>query len=206
MLKIGERFIPHPNLKRVYRVYLMLAAVPMFIASLLPIWAVSTFEPEVWRFSWGYTFIPLIVVVFIVGFIAYWIPKYYHSISYTLTEDEVVVERGVWWKMKHLVPYARVMSVDIIQGPISRFFGLGSIHVHTAGYTGPAGGTSGPGTRGAEACIWGVQNFVEIRNIIIGFVRGKPLFAAPAADISLQILEELKKIREALEEKSQKNS
>lgn len=50
-----------------------------------------------------------------------------------------------------------MMSVDVIQGPISRRFGVGSVHVHTAGYTGPAGGTAGPGARGAEADLFLAQ-------------------------------------------------
>lgn len=73
------------------------------------------------------------------------------------------------------------------------------MHVQTAGYTGPAGGSAGPGTRGAEATIWGVTNFTEIRDLIISMVRGRSLFGTPEKrDIELQILEELKKIRKAL--------
>lgn len=159
-LKVGERFKPHPNLKKVYGVYLLLVAIPIFIAAVLPIWAVFTFEPAIWRSAWLFTFIPLIGAFAVFGFVAYWIQKYYNSIYFALEKDEVVVERGVWWKMRHVVPYSRIMSIDIIQGPISRKFGLGSVHVYTAGYTGPAGGSAGPGARGAEAVIWGVTNFI----------------------------------------------
>jgi hypothetical protein len=140
-------------------------------------------------------------VIAVVAFVAYWIQKYHASITYTLTSDEVLVERGVWWKMKHTVPYARVMSIDVIQGPLSRRFGIGSVQIYTAGYTGPAGGTAGPGSRGAEASIWGVTNFVEIRDTILGFVRNRPLFGRPGRetpDISLEILKELKSIRKAI--------
>jgi len=201
-LKIGRRFVPHLNLKKVYFIYLGLVAIIPLIATSLPIWAVFTFAPEVWRVAWAYLFIPLIIVLVILGFLAYWILKYYGSISYTLREDEVMVERGVWWKMRHVVPYARVMSVDVIQGPISRRFGIGSVQVHTAGYTGGRGGTAGPGARGAEAAIWGVPNFVEIRDAIIELVRGRPLFGMPrtaAPDIGSEMLKELKKIRKAVE-------
>lgn len=196
-MKIGEKFAPHPNLKKVYFTYLGLAAIGPLIAASLPIWAVWTFAPDVWQVAWPYLFIPLAIVLTIIGLVAYWIPKYYDSITYALKEDEVMVERGVWWKMKHVVPYARVMSVDVVQGPISRRFGIGSVHVHTAGYTGPAGGTAGPGTRGAEACIWGVPNPVEIRDIVIKLMRGRPLFVAP--DIGSEMLKELRLIRRAME-------
>lgn len=201
VLKIGERFSPHPNLKRVYFVYLVLAiAIPVIVSLLLPL-AAFALVPEIWHTPWPLLFIPLAITLIIACFVAYWIPRYCSSISYMLSEDEVMVERGVWWKMRHVVPYARIMSVDIIQGPVSRRFGIGSVHVHTAGYTGSAGGTAGPGVRGAEATIWGIPNFVEIRDTILNLVRGRPLFAAPRAearDVDIEILKELKAIREAL--------
>ncbi|MEM4521039.1 MAG: PH domain-containing protein [Candidatus Bathyarchaeia archaeon] len=133
----------------------------------------------------------------------YWIKRYYDSIYFLLSKDEVVVERGVWWRMRHTVPYSRIMSVDVIQGPILRLFSLGSVHIHTAGYTGPAGGSAGPGTRGAEAVIWGAQNFNEVREAVLSMVRGRPLFATAAApDTSREILEELRSIRKILEKES----
>jgi hypothetical protein len=47
-----------------------------------------------------------------------------------------------------------------------------------------------------------VPNFVEIRDAIIGLVRGRPLFGVSgtaAPDIGSEILKELKKIRKAVE-------
>ena len=200
-MKIGERFLPHPNLKWVYYVYLVLAGViPLTLSLLLPM-AAFRYVPEIWQSPWPFLFIPLTVTLTVILIAAYWVPRYCSSIFYMLSEEEVMVERGVWWKMKHVVPYARVMSVDIIQGPISRHFDVGSVHVHTAGYTGPAGGTAGPGTRGAEATIWGIPNFVDVRNTIIDSVRQRPLFAALGTgvhDLGFEILEELKAIKEIL--------
>ena len=199
-MRIGEKFAPHPNLKKVYHTYLGLAAILPLFATLLPIWVVRVFEPVKWGEIWPYLLIPPSIVIMIIAFVAYWIRRYYSSITYTLTKDEVVVERGVWWRMKHVVPYARVMSLDVIQGPISRRFGIGSVQVYTAGYTGRAGGTAGPSTRGAEASIWGVPNFIEIRNTIIKSVRGRPLFGAPGApEVGSEMLKELRKIRKAVE-------
>jgi uncharacterized protein len=200
-LIIAERFSPHPNLKRVYYVYLVLAAVIPLAGSLLLPLVAFLYVPKIWQSPWPLVFVPLIVAFTIIFIAAYWIPRYCSSISYMLSEEEVMVERGVWWKMKHAVPYARVMSVDIIQGPISRCFGVGAVHVHTAGYTGPAGGTAGPGTRGAEATIWGIPNFLEVRNRIIDNVRQRPLFAGSKVsthDLGSEILEELKAIRQLL--------
>lgn len=205
MLKIGERFSPHPNLKKVYFTYLVLAAIPLLVAAKLPILITYIFFPTTWQSMWAYLLIPLIVAFLVLGFVAYWIQRYCSSISYALTDEEVLVERGVWWKMKHVVPYARVMSIDIIQGPISRHFGVGAVHVYTAGYTGQAGGTAGPSIRGAEATIWGVQNFQEIRDKILEMVRGRPLFGVSKVavpDWGSKVLDELKRIRKAVEKQT----
>ncbi len=200
-MEIGKKFAPHPNLKKLYYTYLVLAGIAPLIVSLIPIFATISFAPNIWHAAWMFLILPLVIVVAVMCFAVYWIRKYYSSISYTLTADEVLVERGVWWKMKHMVPYARVMSIDVIQGPMSRKFGIGSVQVYTAGYTGPAGGTAGPGSRGAEASIWGVTDFVEIKDTIMGFVRNRPLFGAPktgTADVGQDILKELKSIRKAV--------
>ena len=178
----------------------MAASIPL-IVTIIPILAVPVFSPQVWQAAWFFICLPFVISVAIVVFTIYWIEKYFASITFTLTEGEVLVERGVWWKMKQMVPYGRVMSIDVIQGPISRKFGLGSIQVYTAGYTGPTGGTSGPGSRGAEAAIWGVKSFVEIKDAIMEQVRGRPLFAAYKAgvtDLNSEILKELKGIRKAV--------
>lgn len=200
--KISERFKPHPNLKKVYYTYLSIVITPLITALTLVVWVVYTSIPGVWL----YTLIPLIIVLIVAGFLVYWIRRYYDSIHFLLDKDEVVVERGVWWRMKHTVPYSRIMSVDVIQGPISRFYGVGSVHIYTAGYTGPAGGSAGPGARGAEAVIWGVQNFNEVREAVLSMVRGRPLFATAAAlNVSHEILEELRSIRRILEKEASRN-
>ena len=200
-MKIGERFLPHPNLKWVYYIYLVLAGViPLTLSLLLPMVAFR-YVHEIWQSPWPFLFIPLTVTLTVILIAAYWVPRYCSSIFYMLSEEEVMVERGVWWKMKHVSPDARVVSGDIIEVPISRHLDVGSVHVHTAGYTGPAGGTAGPGTRGAEATILGILIFVDVRNTIIDSVRQRPLFAGPrvgAHDVGFEILEELKAIKEIL--------
>ncbi len=200
-MKIGDKFKPDPKQKTVYFIYLAMAAALPIVVTLIPIFVVPALAPQAWREAWFFVSLPFLVALAIVLFAAYWVQKYFASITYTLAEGEVLCERGVWWKMKQMVPYGRVMSIDVIQGPISRRFGLGSIQVYTAGYTGPAGGTSGPGHRGAEAAIWGVRDFVEIKDAIMEQVRGRPLFSTHktgAADVSAEMLKELKSIRKAV--------
>lgn len=148
-------------MKKVYYSYLLLAVAPACLTALLPILAVYTFDPPTWHAFWPLTFIPLFMTLTIAGFVAYWIPKYHSPISYNLGKDWVAVDRGVWWKMKHVVAYSRVMSVDVIQDPIPRLFRIGSVQVHTAGYTGPAGGALVPEQGVQKRRYWESQTFLR---------------------------------------------
>jgi len=198
MAALEKSFKPHPNMVKLYSYYLLILITPIVIGGFIAIWLVYIFDPALTYIPAAAIFIPLAVIA---GFISYWIPRYYRSISYQLTRDEVVVERGVWWRFKHTVPYARVMSVDVAQGPISRMLGIATVDVYTAGYTGVAGGSGGPGSRRAEASIIHVSNFADLRESVLSVVRGRPLFAAPVSDVSAEMLSELRKIRELLEKK-----
>ncbi|MEM2192331.1 MAG: PH domain-containing protein [Candidatus Hadarchaeales archaeon] len=195
-----KEFRPHPNLKKVYFIYLALSSIiPLLITVFIPLLA-WIYAPAVFSGAWFLLLIPLEIVVLIMAFVAWWIGKYCSSITYSLTDDEVVVEKGVWWRMKHVVPYSRVMSIDVVQGPISRHFGIGRVDIYTAGYTGVVGGTGGPMSRRAEASIWGIPNFIEVRNEILKRVRGRPLFGG-GGEIAEEMLEELRSIRELLKKR-----
>jgi membrane protein YdbS with pleckstrin-like domain len=203
VLKVDEGFRPHVDMKKLYYSYLTIGVVlfglswivPAVVAALLVLPLAQAFAIMV------ALLLPLLVVV---CFTAFWIQKYYSSVTYILTNDEIVVEKGVWWKRKSFVPYNRTTNISVVQGPIARQFGLGTVRVQTAGFSG--GGSAGG--RVAEAVILGVKNFEEIRNVIIGFVkRVRPVAVEAEAEapaprgVDQQILNELRRIRKALESK-----
>ncbi len=70
--------------------------------------------------------------------------------------------------------------------------------VHTAGYTGQAGGTAGPGTRRVETSLIHVTNPEEVREKILGRVRMRLLFVQGADRTLEEILRDLRQIREIL--------
>jgi len=146
-------------------------------------------------------YVPLVIATLVT---LYWIPKFYKSITYTMTESEVRVEKGVWWKMRHAIPYSRIMNVDVIQGPISRKLKVATVDVYTAGYTGQGGGSGGPKTRRSEAAFVHVDNFLELQEALLNIVKGRPLFGQPAKT-SDELLEEVKRIRVLLEKPPQKS-
>jgi len=202
-LKVDEGFHPHVDMKKLYYSYLTIGVILFGLSWIMPAVVVALrVLPLAQAFVIAVALLfPLLVIV---SFTAFWIQKYYSSIIYILTNDEIIAEKGVWWKSKSFVPYNRITNISVVQGPIARNFGLGTVRVQTAGFSG--GGSAGG--RVAEVVIFGVKNFEEIRNVIMGFVkRVRPVAVEAEAEapaprsVDQQILNELRKIREALESK-----
>ena len=189
------------DFKKLYQVYLGIVLVGGFLWWLIPVIVVVmlSFELQIGVVVAMASFAPLLIVV---GFVLYWIPKFHSSIAYVLEDDKITVTKGVWWKTKSFVSYNRITNINIYQGPISRRFGLGRLSIQTAGFS----GVSSSGGKVAEAVIFGIKNFEEIKDIVIKFVKGMKPEAVeaeaevePSKDINQQILAELRKIRKAIE-------
>ena len=57
----------------------------------------------------------------------------YRNWAWELDSTELIIDRGVVFKLTRVVPRVRVQHVDISSGPIDRFFGLRQISIYTAG-------------------------------------------------------------------------
>ena len=184
--KIGEEFKPAPQFKTLYYIYFLAFAV----SCILIFFPMLFFTPII---ALGIS-IPILAVLI---FVIYWIQKYYDTMTYKLTENEMTWRRGVWFKKTGVVPYNRITNIDIAQGPISRMLGIASLKIQTAGYSAPASGLGS-----AEIRIEGMEQFEELRELVMEFVRGKKPVAVETyeeEDTNLKILDELVKIRELLE-------
>jgi membrane protein YdbS with pleckstrin-like domain len=95
--------------------------------------------------------------ILLFGFLTWWIPTFFETADYRLTEDEIEYRRGVFFQQKSTVPYNRITNVNASQGPLQRLVGAGSVGVHTAGYGGQTG---------AELTIGGVGDYEEIKDQI----------------------------------------
>jgi membrane protein YdbS with pleckstrin-like domain len=49
-------------------------------------------------------------------------------------------ERGVWFSTTGIVPYTRITSHDVRQGPVMRMAGILMLPARTTGYSGQAAG------------------------------------------------------------------
>jgi len=142
------------------------------------------------------------------AFVTWWIPAFYRTADYRLTDDEIEFRRGVFFRAKTTVPYNRITNVDATQGPVQRLVDAGSVGIHTAGYG---------GQMGAELTITGVSDYEEIKDQILAKVRHRhptategededdtgtelstPATRTDATDAT-EMLAELRRIRELLE-------
>lgn len=143
----------------------------------------------------------IITIVFLVVMIliALWTPVFFKTLEYGIDSEAVKMSKGVYWKKRTTVPYQKITNVDITQGPLERHYGIGTIHVQTAGAGGAQGGS-------AELILTGIRNLEHIKDVIMGGVKGLPVNGTvPASaqpvtktsdhDILKSILEELKAIR-----------
>lgn len=197
---MNEEFHPDVKMVNLYYVYLALGVAVSCLSWMIPM-TIAAFLLLSVNYALIVTaslFLPLVTVVF---FVVYWIQRYYSSIKYVFTENEVIVEKGVYWRRKSFVPYNRITNIDILQGPLARYFDLGTVRIQTAGFS---AGSSG--THTAEAVILNVKNFDELKDVIMDFVRRrKPMAVEAEAEVDVpkslseQILRELRRIRETLE-------
>jgi membrane protein YdbS with pleckstrin-like domain len=123
---------------------------------------------------------PWIVGVSIAGLIIIlipviiWIPAAFRVLEYSIDDEGVKMRGGVVWKKQVTVPYSKITNVDITQGPLQRYYSIGTIHVQTAG----AGGKQG---EKAELKVTGIRKLEEVRDIIINKVKDSTYLAGGAA-------------------------
>ncbi|MBO3841407.1 MAG: PH domain-containing protein [Candidatus Brockarchaeota archaeon] len=200
-IKINEHFKPHSDFKKLQYIKLSIAILSIILLGVVIMLLASFHHGLVVILS--FVLLILCLIISIPSII--WINLYYSSVFYTFTENEIIVERGIWWKNNSIVPYNRITNVDIRQGPLSRILGLWEIRIQTAGYH----DTSGGGIEVAEAILQGIKNIDEVKSFILSKVRElKPMAVEtgleifPQEGLEQQILDELKRIREILERKS----
>lgn len=57
----------------------------------------------------------------------------YRARGFHMGADRLRVVRGLIFNSDTVVPFARVQHIDVLQGPLERVFGLGTLILHTAG-------------------------------------------------------------------------
>jgi membrane protein YdbS with pleckstrin-like domain len=159
---------------------------------------ILTFGVDLWIVGisvsiWIVIMIPVII----------WIPAAFKALEYYIDDEGVKMKGGVVWKKYVTVPYLKITNVDVTQGPMQRYYNIGTIHVQTAG----AGGKQG---EKAELKINGIRELEKVRDIIIGRVKNSTYHSGRAVESKERIqpvekisvfedmLKELKEIKKLL--------
>ena len=128
------------------------------------------------------------------------IPPYFRSISYELTDSEIVVRKGIVTKVVKTIPYRTVTNIVEARDLLDRYaVDLGNIKIQTAGKSGETG---------YEACLAGLSDWESVHKTVLARLRGfrgamKPTAsetdAGPGSEGLLsEILGELRAIRTSL--------
>lgn len=81
-------------------------------------------------------------------------PLYCRSIEYEFAERDLLVRRGIITRSESMVPYRMVTNVEVKRGPIARALGIGTLKVHTAGFSQQTQ---------SEATLNGLADWAEVR-------------------------------------------
>ena len=96
--------------------------------------AIALFVTSSWwllPFVFLLVWLPLTIGVALLSYV--WPPYEYCRTRYRIDEEVVEIERGVWWRSSVTVPRPRVQHLDVSQGPLQRYYGLGVLSIYTAG-------------------------------------------------------------------------
>jgi membrane protein YdbS with pleckstrin-like domain len=160
----------------------IIAALIIFLAVILIFIAASflgaVVEPEsipyaldhinTWIFPVSFWTI-IINLVWLIPVLIY-IPFQFRVIEYSVkaetgeTMPEVYVKRGVVTVTRKHVPFRTITNISSKAGPFDRFFGIGSVHIETAGY-------SGSQQQGPEVKLDGIVFYEEVRDFILNELR-----------------------------------
>jgi membrane protein YdbS with pleckstrin-like domain len=186
--RIIKDVTPGRNLRTLYILYLLIVVWAGILPWLIPLAFVSS--PLL---TLGVSLPMLIVIIFAL----WWTGAYYRTIRFRFTPLEISWERGVWFRRIGIVPYHRITTIDIIQGPLSRFLGISRLIIQTKG---PAPGSSSA----AELKIDGITEPEILREFIKMQMQERTSNAAEGiktSSVDEKILEELVAVRSLLGEK-----
>ena len=99
-------------------------------------------------------------------------PLYIRSIEYSVISKsgtvmpEIYVKKGLINVTQKHVPFRTITNISSRAGPIDRLFGIGTVEIQTAGFSGGAGGQAGP-----EEKLEGITFFGEVRDFVLQELR-----------------------------------
>ncbi|MFO0727561.1 MAG: PH domain-containing protein [Myxococcota bacterium] len=90
--------------------------------------------------------------------------------NYVMTDRCLRIRRGIWTQIEATLTYKNVQNVRVVQGPLQRLFGIGSVVVDTAG-SGAKNEQQDPFMLSHRGMIVGVASPGELRDKIMAQMR-----------------------------------
>jgi putative membrane protein len=168
----------------------------------------AEFDPRVctyWLLSGA---LIMLVCVVTIPLIPFWLifgrmitGKFLDRISCTLTEQTLIVKKGLFNRIEKTIPLEKITDLALQQGPIMRRMGLKSLSVETAG---ASGGQS------ALVSLIGIVDTIEFRDTVLAqrdrlnstkSPTGSPSAPLLEGDVLSDIRDTLKRIEMSLSEK-----
>ncbi len=97
-------------------------------------------------------------------------PMYVATMEYSVKAKnggampEIYVKKGLFTVTQNHVPFRTITNISSVSGVFDRIFGIGSVHIETAGY-------SGQDQRGPEEQMEGIVFYEEVRDYILQELR-----------------------------------
>lgn len=128
---------------------LLFLSIPLLILSVLTITVGKVTFDKTWWFYPIYGSIALSIMVYT--------PISVRKKGYALRDFDIHFRKGVIWQQTTSLPYNRIQHVEVVSGPLDRYFDLAAVKIFTAG-----GGMT-------DMEIPGLENdrAVEIRDLVI---------------------------------------
>ncbi len=115
--------------------------------------------------------------IILIPFVVYYV-FLYRSIWYIVTNEEIIVQRGVIFHTIIVAPFAKITNVNISRGPVEQILGLGTVKIEVAGlymyglkYT---------------PRINGITNYKELSDLISSKLREYSMTLTAAAEQSIR--------------------
>jgi membrane protein YdbS with pleckstrin-like domain len=205
----------HPKAKIALMIKPMIGIIIFSVFMMVP-WLAVILDTG-WSFVYLLAFFSIFVIV-LFSIVIIWAIMFFNRYRFRIGDDAVYINRGILWKRDVMIPYSRIQHTSTTRGPIDILLGLHILNIFTAG-TGSVGARFGGAASAfaAEGSIPGLSDPKPFQDAIMSRVSAQksdglggtiPILKKSEQvvskdpqepDVQGEMLTELKKIREILE-------
>lgn len=151
--------------KEVLKNNILLLCVALFLIIVLLIYLILSGEFSFELFLLLISFFVIVPYIIIAVISTVYFVAYKENFSYTIQENNIIINHGVLTKMRATIPYKRIQNINIVCGVFDRMFKTYSVKIETAGHSAVSSGTKSRGI-GPEGYIPGLKDPHIIENRI----------------------------------------